>query len=250
MAARVIATNPAGHKLCLIGGFRYRFLNHSCRTSLDIDYHWGGDIESKQTEIIRLLREKLLPEVKRRLEYDGTVRAASGPDADSPLVKTAEMIFYRAGENVERIVVPVEITTIVCLDQPVVRTAAGTVYLTASDADLIESKVLAVLNRAFLEARDIVDLFLFQDSFVGNSPQRIKEKLGVLHISSESTARQYRELLANRLIHARRIDEIIEDQIDSAVAANLKASGGGTMVFDTVVAILNDKLKIANESKS
>jgi hypothetical protein len=66
LTAGLVATSPAGVKLCLIGGFRYRLLNRGCRTSLDIDYHWDGDLDNKQAELLELLRGKLLPEVKRR----------------------------------------------------------------------------------------------------------------------------------------------------------------------------------------
>jgi len=38
--ARLIAENPAGRGLCLIGGYRFRLLDHSPRRSVDIDYHW------------------------------------------------------------------------------------------------------------------------------------------------------------------------------------------------------------------
>lgn len=52
IAARVLATHPTGHRLCLIGGFRYRLLSASARASTDMDYHWEGDLEQKQTEIV------------------------------------------------------------------------------------------------------------------------------------------------------------------------------------------------------
>lgn len=250
LATGLIATSPAGHRLRLIGGFRYRLLNQSCRTSLDIDYHWDGDLDGKQMEIMELLRAKLLPEVERRLAYDGDVRKATGPDADSPFVKTVTMAFHRTGEAGDRIEIPVQITNIACMDPPVVRTAAGTVYLTASDADMIESKVIALFNRTFLAERDIVDLFLFQDGFVADSARRLKAKLAGLHITPESVADRYARLRANRVIHMRAIDAIIKDQIDAAVAANLKASGGGGMVFDAVVAMLKDRLRIVGETGS
>ena len=56
LAAKILATHPAGHRLCLIGGFRYRLLNASCRSSVDIDYHWEGDLDRKQVEIVDVLR--------------------------------------------------------------------------------------------------------------------------------------------------------------------------------------------------
>jgi hypothetical protein len=51
LAAKVLATHAAGRGLCLVGGFRYRMLDGSARASLDLDYHWDGDLVSKQAEI-------------------------------------------------------------------------------------------------------------------------------------------------------------------------------------------------------
>ena len=94
LAARVLATQPAGHQLCLIGGYRYRLLDASSRTSIDIDYHWEGDLDAKQAEIVEVLRKRLLPEVKRQFDYDGDVRPAEGPAAESPIVRIVRMAFY------------------------------------------------------------------------------------------------------------------------------------------------------------
>ena len=245
LAARVIATQPAGHQLYLIGGFRYRLLDASCRTSVDIDYHWEGDLDKKQAEVVEVLRKRLLPDVKRQLDYDGDVRPASGPAAESPAVRIVEMAFYRLAERGSRIEIPLEITHIPLLDPPVVRTVAGTVFLTVSDADMIESKVIALFNRVFLEARDILDLFLFQDSLVTDSAKRLRMKFVTLQISPASVSERFARLLTNRVVHARAIDEIIADQIDAAVAANLKVAGGGAMIFDAVVALLADPLEIS-----
>ncbi len=244
LAAGLIATSPAGHRLCLIGGFRYRLLSHSCRISMDIDYHWDGDLAGKQTEIADLLRSKLLPEVRRRFGYGGTVSPATGPDAESPSVRTVLAAFHRTGEAPDRIELPVEVTRIPCLDRPVVRTVSGAVYLTASDADMIESKVIALFNRLFLEERDILDLFLFQDSFDANSATRLRTKFDEMKISPASVADRCERLLRNRPVHARALDEIISNQVDAAVAANLETAGGGYLILDTVVALLADKLGI------
>ena len=249
LAAKLLATHPVGHRLCLVGGFRYRLLSARCRTSIDIDYHWEGDLARKQADIIELLRKKLLPEVKTRLGYDGSIQPATGPETDSPIARVIDMAFYRLPEG-HRIEVPVEITRIQCSDSPIVRTVEGTVFLTASDADMIESKVIALFNRTFLEERDIVDLFLYQDSFVEDSAQRLQAKLAKLGISSTAIADRFTGLLLNRAVHIRALDEIIENQVEAAVVANLKASGGGGMVFDAVVAMLKDKLTIAGGSVS
>lgn len=48
MAAEIVATNPAGNRLLLIGGFRYRLLDASARASTDLNYHWQGELEEKQ----------------------------------------------------------------------------------------------------------------------------------------------------------------------------------------------------------
>ncbi|HVV02174.1 MAG TPA: hypothetical protein VHH88_12475 [Verrucomicrobiae bacterium] len=50
LVAHAIARSPAGVNLLLIGGFRFRLLDNSHRLSVDIDYHWGGDLDAKQQE--------------------------------------------------------------------------------------------------------------------------------------------------------------------------------------------------------
>ena len=67
LAAAILATHPAGQRLYLIGGFRYRLLNGSARASIDIDYHWEGDLQQKQVEIVAVLRGKLLPSLLLQL---------------------------------------------------------------------------------------------------------------------------------------------------------------------------------------
>src|SRR6266498_5391735 len=71
--ARMIATSPAGVNLLLIGGFRYRLLDNSQRFSVDIDYHWGGDLEAKQQELLAFCRRVILGQVRRELGYEGSV---------------------------------------------------------------------------------------------------------------------------------------------------------------------------------
>jgi hypothetical protein len=250
LIAEIIATHPAGHRLCLIGGFRYRLLNRSCRTSADIDYHSDGDLERKQEEVSDLLTKHLLPEVRKRFGYDGKAWKTTGPEADSPFVKTVAVAFYRTGDYPHRIEIPVEITSIPCSDNPIVRTMAGTVYLTASDADMAESKVVALFNRPFVEVRDIIDLFLFQDQFTGASAQRLEAKFAKLGITPQSVTARMDKLVKNREPHIRALNVLIEDQIDAAAAANLKAAGGGGMIFDAVVALLNGPLNTVRREPS
>lgn len=245
MIVRLIATHPAGHRLRLIGGFRYRFLNGSCRTSADIDYHWDGDLESKRRELAALLTKRLLPEVRRRFGYDGHIRATDAPATESPFVKTVTVELYRTGERADRIEIPVEITAIPCADEPAVRTVSGTVYLTASDADMAEGKVVALFGRTYVQPRDLVDLFLFQDQLTDASAGRVQAKLAALGLSPERAAERLSTLLRERGSHVRGIDAIIADQVEEAAATNLKAAGGGAMLFDAVIALLTDRLKIA-----
>jgi hypothetical protein len=73
VVARLVATSPAGVSLLLIGGFRYRLLNNSQRFSVDIDYHWEGNLEAKQRELLALCRRVILGQVRRELGYEGSV---------------------------------------------------------------------------------------------------------------------------------------------------------------------------------
>ncbi|MBI4603362.1 MAG: hypothetical protein HY721_15530, partial [Planctomycetes bacterium] len=210
------------------------------RTSLDIDYHWDGDLETKRDEILGLLRKKLLPEVKRRMGYDGTAEPLVGPDADSPLVKAITFAAFRRDLPGSRIELPVDITRIVCLDPPVARTAGGTVYLTASDADMAESKVIALLQRVFVQDRDLLDLFLFQGALPPDVGPRLKEKLSTLSVAQRDVDERLASLRQNAGVHARGVDGIIRQQVDEPAAANLRKAGGGKAICETVLGILED----------
>jgi hypothetical protein len=246
-AARIIATHPAGHQLCLIGGYRYRLLNASARVSIDIDYHWEGDLQRKQMEIVDLLRSKLLPEVKREIGYDGDIRSAAGPEAESPAVRIVEMAFYRIQDPGSRIDIPIEITSVARHDAPIVQTIAGTVFLTVSDGDMIESKILACLNRPFFQARDILDIFLFQDTLPSGAPERLSKKLKQLALPLAAAIEKVDRLEENRTVHVQAIDRLLAEQVNPAVAANLRAAGGAAMVWDSVMRLLRDVLARAKE---
>ena len=169
VVARLVATSPAGVNLLLIGGFRYRLLDNSQRFSVAIEYHWGGELDAKQQELLALCRRVILGQVRRELGYEGSVSVRTGPDADSPNARFVDLRFWKGNIHIE---IPLEVTQIVCLDPSIIRTAGGTVHPTPSDADLIESKVIAVLNRIFLQHRDLVDIFLLgqQNLRVSRSP--------------------------------------------------------------------------------
>ena len=238
MVVKLIATSPAGEKLCLIGGFRYRFLDGSGRTSMDIDYHLDGDLDSKQREVIALLTRKLLPEVETRFGYDGNVQAATGPEADSPFVRIVLTALYRAEVPGSRIEIPVEITSVPCADRPVVRTAEGTVYLTVSDADMVESKIIALFSRLVVQERDMVDIFLFRSSLVPDYRARLEEKFGRIHLDPDRVKGRRDKILSSRRYHVRAIDRILLEQVDESTAASIDAAGGGGLVFDEVMGLV------------
>jgi hypothetical protein len=238
MVVKLIATSPAGEKLCLIGGFRYRFLDGSGRSSVDIDYHLDGDLDIKQREIIALLDRKFLPEVKSRFGYDGNVQAATGPEADSPFVRIVLIALYRVEVSGSRVEIPVEITAVPCADPPVVRTAEGTVYLTLSDADMVESKIIALFSRMVVQERDMVDIFLFRSSLVPDYRERLEEKFGQVHLDTDRVKGRRDKILSSRRYHARAIDRILLEQVDESAAASIAAAGGGGLVFDEVMELV------------
>jgi hypothetical protein len=250
IAVRILATHPAGRGLCLIGGFRYQLLNASARASSDIDYHWDGNLQDKQTEIVDVFRSKLLPEVKRQLAYEGDVRPAVGPEAESPIVRTVELAFYRVAEPGSRIEIPVDIMGVARLDPPTVRTVEGTVFLTVSDADMIESKILACLARSVFQVRDVLDIFLFQDALRPDSPVRLSQKLSKLAMSPVEAIERLGRLVNNRTVHVRGIERLLDEQVTPAVTANLRAAGGAAMIWDSVMGLLCEILAKVEELSS
>jgi len=238
MVVRLLATTGSGVGLALIGGFRYRFLDAGPRVSRDIDYHWSGDLAAKRGELIATFKRRLLREVSRRLGYTGSVAPRSGPDGPSPLVSAVLLAFWRDGEASSRIELPVEITRICCADDLVVKTMDGVTYPTASDRDMIESKVIAVFSRIFLQHRDLLDIFLFANHLAVSSPERIDGKLTELGIDRGRIANRLSDLAVGRSYHSRCIGELIDTQVEAPAAANMVLGGGGEMVFDRVIEIL------------
>ena len=243
LIAGLLATSPAGHDLRLIGGFRYRLLDGSARRSADIDYSWEGDIHEKAGEIASLFRRKLLPEVKRRFGYDGAATLAQGPEFDSPFVAVITAVFYRIGERQSRIEIPVEITRIVCADKPVASTLDGVVYLTASDADMVESKIVSIFNRVHIQERDLIDIFLFKNRIPPDAGERLRVKFKKLSIRESSIRERISALKKSRAYHGRNIDTVVLEQLEPHAASHIEAAGGGLMVFDEALAAVESALK-------
>jgi hypothetical protein len=235
IVARAVATSPAGVNLLLIGGFRYRLLDNSHRFSVDIDYHWAGDLDAKQRELLGLCRRVILGQVRRELGYEGSASLRAGPDADAPSARFVDLRFWRSETRIE---IPLEITRIVCLDAPTIRTAGGTVHATPSDADLIESKVIAVLNRIFLQHRDLVDVFLYGDTLRPDSPARLRTKLARLPLEADVATKRLRDLEDHREYHAHAIQKVIDEQMDPIVAQQINVGGGGGAVLESALSLI------------
>lgn len=228
---KLVATNPAGHDLPLIGGFRYRFLDQSVRTSKDIDYHWAGDLGEKQRELLSLFRKRLLPALHLQFEYEGRVDMTTGPDADSPAVRTVVIALWKPDVESRRIEIPVEVTRVVCVDKTEIRTMDGIIYPTLSDADLIECKIVAVFNRRIMEHRDLVDVFLFGNKLLPESPARLKQKMRSLEIAGADITERLSDLEKYGAYHTKAIQTIIDSQLDLEAAKNINAAGGAAWVL-------------------
>jgi hypothetical protein len=238
MVASLVATQPAGVGLRLVGGFRYRLLDHGARRSVDIDYHWHGDLTAKRDELIALFERRLLPEVRRQLGMDGRAAPARGAGDESAAVATVDLAFWKLGSSLGRIEIPVDILRIECADPPAVRTADGIVYRTASDADMWESKVIAIVARTHVEHRDLVDLHLFANHIAPDAGSRIHHKLSRLEVGASSIRRRLDDLRRSADHHAKTLDAVIGAQIDPPSAATLVDAGGGRAVLASVCMIL------------
>jgi CRP-like cAMP-binding protein len=244
MVAALVATQPAGTGLCLVGGFRYRLLDQAVRRSVDIDYHWPGAVLAKQRALAELFERRLLSNVRRRLNLEGSAHA---PAPESATTAVVELAFWRLGSDLGRIEIPVDVIQIECLDPPTVRTADGVVYLTVSDADMFESKVIAVISRGFLEHRDLVDLYLFINHAAPDTASRLARKCASLGIGAEHIARRLADLAAHSQRHAKAVDRILQEQLDPDAAAALAAAGGGQLVMATLSSLLESLLKPYSE---
>ncbi len=248
LIARILAISPAGEGLCLVGGFRFRLLDDSCRVSFDIDYHFEGDLGMRARAVADLLRRKLLPEAARLWGLQGTV--SCDPRPDEPEGICARVLVNLTQVTGPRIDVPIALTHLTLSDPPIVRTIAGTVYLTASDADMVENKVVALFDRAFLQARDLLDLFLHDAALRPDSPARVAAKIARIGLTRATLLRTWQALRENRDVHARALGRIIDEQIDTAAAENLRAAGGGRAVTTAVLTRIAALLGLGDDDRA
>jgi len=239
MIARTIAVSPSGRNLMLIGGFRYRFLDNSVRVSRDVDYHWNGDLAEKRDELMTLFRRTLLPEVRRILQYEGSAGPAMVLDEDSTPDRTLDLAFWKPGVSDSRIVIPVTITRIAAMDPTVPVVKDGTVYPTTSEKDMVESKVIALVNRVHTKHRDFVDVFLFQNQLSDDSRHRLSSKFSDLGIRDRQISKRMSDFTTYRDHHAKAIQAVIDEQLEPAAADTINDAGGGKMILDAVLGLLD-----------
>lgn len=207
LVASLVATQPAGAGLWLVGGFRYRLLDRGVRRSIDIDYHWQGDLAAKRGELIAVFQRRLLPDVRRRLGLEGSAAAARGTGHESVAVMTIDLAFRRLGSTLGRIEIPVDILRIECVDPPAARTTDGIVYRTAPDA-----------------------------------ARRIRTKLARLNVAESLVRRRLDDLGRSANHHAKMLDAVIGSQLDPAAASTLVEVGGGRAVLECVRPLLTGML--------
>lgn len=246
IVAKMIATNPPGRNLALIGGFRYRLLDDSPRMSVDIDYHWEESLSEKQKEIVLLLEKKMVPELKQRFGYDAHVRPVEGPDAESTMVKMVDLAFYSPDIHGSKRTIRIDITYIDCIDMPTTRTKDGVIYLTVTDQDMIESKIISLLCRIPTQERDFLDIFLFKSQLSEGSPERIVQKLEKKHLDLAKAHSKLEQIVKDKKYHVKNVSELIESQLDVDVANQLNQAGGAVVVCEGVITIVQAILTSLN----
>ena len=186
-----------------------------------------------------------MPALRRQSGLDASATLATGPEADSPAVRTVLIAAWKTGVAYSRIEIPVEITRISHSDKMEVRTVEGVVYPTLSDADLVESKIAAVFNRSTMAHRDLVDIFLFGDKLVPESPERISIKLSALGTAPAAIREKMDDLVRHAAYHAKAVQAVIDTQLDAEAAESTNAAGGGAMVLHGAVATIRRNVRLA-----
>jgi hypothetical protein len=126
-----------------------------------------------------------------------------------------------------------------------VRTVDGVVYPTLSDADLVESKLIAVFRRNTMAHRDLVDVFLFGNKLTPDSPGRLARKFKRTGITAAAVRDRLDDVEHHAAYHAKAIQEVLDAQLDPDAAGNINAAGGGAMVLRTVVATVRTNVGAA-----
>jgi len=242
LLARFFATSAIGEGLCLVGGSRYRYLDGSGRSSRDLDYHVGrGDPLTRAEAIGKFLTERAIPEVRRLVGYDGRVSRENHPGAE-PLATMAliRVAFWRHEPTKRRIETSVDLIQLPLADPPEPRLVDGRVYLTISDADMIEAKLIALLNRVFIAPRDLFDIHQFQGALSVDTATRLDRKLAGLGLDEAKVRRQWSRLRRQERYLAKALDDLLETGVDQEVAEGLRRAGGGSAMYTRVAERLEE----------
>ncbi len=103
------------------------------------------------------------------------------------------------------------------------------------------------LTRATAGCATFLDIFLFQDALLPDAPARLSQKLRELAIPLADAIKKLDRFALNRAVHVRETERLLGEQVAPAVTANLRAAGGGAMVWDSVIRLLRDTLSKAQE---
>ena len=167
--------------------------------------------------------------------------------ADTDLVKTINLAFFIKDFAYSRIELPVDITSIEVLDAPEARTINQVVCMTRSDYDIIESKVIALVDSTFIRDRDIVDIFLFESLLPKDSPDRIAKKLKNMSLRASTVSERIHKMIQLRDVRIKSIQRIIDEQLERVQAETIAEGGGAAMVFDRVLKVITERLKLLKD---
>lgn len=56
------------------------------------------------------------------------------------------------------------------------------------------------------------------------------------------------KLASSPIVHVRGIERLLDEQVNTAVAGNLRAAGGAAMIWDSVISLIQEVLVSAKES--
>jgi hypothetical protein len=163
-------------------------------------------------------------------------------------VRTVALAFWKPDVEFSRLEIPVGITRVARADPIEVRTVDGVIYPTLSDADQIESKIVAVIGRPIIEHRDLVDIFLFAGKLAPNSPERLERKLETLTVTREDVRRRMDDLVTHAAYHVKALQAVVDGQLDPEAARNVAAAGGAKMILDGCLGILRANLVPSGEA--
>jgi predicted nucleotidyltransferase component of viral defense system len=238
--AKTIASG-SGRQLLLIGGFRYRLIDNSIRQSMDIDYHCLENIDEVKKSLISLFNRRLFPEIKREFGLDGSIIGKTDLEKTE---YTIELSFYNQTSRFE---IPVDLINITCMDNPEIRIINGLIYLTVSDADMVESKILSLISR--LQDRDLLDLYLFKDRLLPNSANRLQKKLNVLNLSVSELTKLIKILQKNYTLHVKNLNKIIEERVNKNMQEMLQSVGTNS-ILDSIIELLKTIKGAAHDGSS